>query len=85
VILPYIHSFVNNEVDGQQLLSLRPDDLEHRGITKVGHQEIILEAIEYLRNFVSIIKLKLKILCSNTVNFRHVQMDLKDRGTGLNP
>lgn len=52
VILPYIHSFVNNEVDGQQLLSLRPDDLEHRGITKVGHQEIILEAVEHLRNFV---------------------------------
>ncbi|RLU18195.1 hypothetical protein DMN91_010438 [Ooceraea biroi] len=50
-ILPYVHSFMNHSVNGQQLLSLRPEDLEHLGVLKLGHQEIILEAVEYLRNF----------------------------------
>ncbi|KAI4478996.1 hypothetical protein M0804_011458 [Polistes exclamans] len=50
-VLPYVHSFMNHYVNGQQLLSLRPEDLEHLGVLKLGHQEIILEAVEYLRNF----------------------------------
>nr|XP_033332799.1 uncharacterized protein LOC117224168 [Megalopta genalis] len=50
-VLPYVHSFTNHGVSGQQLLSLRPEDLEHLGVLKLGHQEIILEAVEYLRNF----------------------------------
>ncbi|KAF7383643.1 hypothetical protein HZH66_012993 [Vespula vulgaris] len=50
-VLPYVHSFMNHFVNGQQLLSLRPEDLEHLGVLKLGHQEIILEAVEYLRNF----------------------------------
>ncbi|XP_058790907.1 uncharacterized protein LOC131664065 isoform X2 [Phymastichus coffea] len=50
-VLPYVHSFMNHNVNGQQLLNLRPEDLEHLGVFKLGHQEIILEAVEYLRNF----------------------------------
>ncbi|EFN72679.1 Connector enhancer of kinase suppressor of ras 3 [Camponotus floridanus] len=50
-ILPYVHSFMNHSVNGQQLLSLQPEDLEHLSVLKLGHQEIILEAVEYLRNF----------------------------------
>lgn len=50
-MLPYVHSFMNHFVNGQQLLSLRPEDLEQLGVLKLGHQEIILEAVEYLRNF----------------------------------
>ncbi|XP_011154406.1 uncharacterized protein LOC105192169 isoform X2 [Harpegnathos saltator] len=50
-ILPYVHSFMNHSVNGQQLLSLRPENLEHLGVLKLGHQEIILEAVEFLRNF----------------------------------
>lgn len=42
---------MNHNVNGQQLLNLRPEDLEHLGVFKLGHQEIILEAVEYLRNF----------------------------------
>lgn len=38
-------------MSGQQLLSLQPEDLHHLGIVKLGHQEIILEAVEYLCNF----------------------------------
>ena len=52
-VVPYIHSFLNNQVNGQQVLNLGPDDLEHLGVYKLGHQELILEAVEYLRNFVS--------------------------------
>ena len=50
-VLPYVHSFSNHNVNGQQLLNLRPEDLDHLGVSKLGHQEIILEAVEYLRNF----------------------------------
>jgi len=49
-----VQSFLNNEVSGQQLLNLRPDDLDHLGVHKLGHQELILEAVEHLRNFVSV-------------------------------
>lgn len=52
-MVPYIHSFLNNQINGQQVLNLGPDDLDHLGVYKLGHQELILEAVEYLRNFVS--------------------------------
>ncbi|XP_023021826.2 connector enhancer of ksr [Leptinotarsa decemlineata] len=51
VILQYNSSFLNNGVTGHQLLNLRADDLEHLGVKMLGHQEIILEAVEHLRNF----------------------------------
>lgn len=54
VILPYIPMFLSNEVKGQQLLNLRSDDLENIGVYTIGHQELILEAVGQLRNFVSI-------------------------------
>lgn len=48
----YLKAFSNNQIDGRQLLNLRPYELEELGITIVGHQEIILEAVEHLKNFV---------------------------------
>lgn len=48
----YIKAFANNQVDGRQLLGVRPHELEELGILSVGHQEIILEAVEHLKNFV---------------------------------
>ncbi|CAH0556503.1 unnamed protein product [Brassicogethes aeneus] len=50
-ILKYAASFLNNGVTGHQLLNLRAEDLEHLGVKTLGHQEIILEAVEHLRNF----------------------------------
>ncbi|KAK6645545.1 hypothetical protein RUM43_001822 [Polyplax serrata] len=50
-IVSYIHWFSNNEVNGQQLLNLSPDELTHLGVYKLGHQELILEAVQQLRNF----------------------------------
>lgn len=49
-IEPYVQGFLNNSVGGAQILGFGPDDLEHLGITKIGHQEIILEGIDHLRN-----------------------------------
>lgn len=50
VILPYIHYFVNNQVDGKRLLQLSHDELPSLHVTKIGHQEIILQGVELLRN-----------------------------------
>lgn len=47
----YINSFTNNEVRGEQLLNIRPYELEQLGMYSIGHQEIVLEAVEQLRNF----------------------------------
>jgi connector enhancer of kinase suppressor of Ras 2 len=52
----YTHSFTNNGVSGKQLLNIRPYELEQLGIKLIGHQEIILEAVDYLKNFVSVHK-----------------------------
>lgn len=51
-LLPYLHWFSNNEIHGQQLLNLCPDELTHLGVLKIGHQELILEGVQHLRNFV---------------------------------
>lgn len=47
----YLSAFSNNFFNGTKLLSLRPYELIEIGITKIGHQEIILEAVENLKNF----------------------------------
>lgn len=41
--------FVNNQINGCRLLLLTPHDLDKLNIFKVGHQEIILESVELLR------------------------------------
>ena len=48
----YIQSFANNQVCGRQLLNIRPYELEQLGIYIISHQEIILEAVDHLKNFV---------------------------------
>ena len=52
MILPYSHFFINNNVTGQSLLNLTVDDLHKLHVEKLGHQEIILEALEQLKNLV---------------------------------
>ncbi len=53
VILPYAHFFHNNNVSGQGLLNLTVDDLYKLHVEKLGHQEIILEALDMLKSLVS--------------------------------
>jgi len=33
---------------------MQPNDLDKIGVQKIGHQELILEAVDLLRNFVSL-------------------------------
>lgn len=67
----YIKAFANNQIDGRQLLNLRPYELEELGIISVGHQEIILEAVEHLKNFV---RLLLFLFLSSTGNNKMIHV-----------
>eukprot|EP00095_Tigriopus_kingsejongensis_P011381 maker-scaffold68_size422247-snap-gene-0.11 protein:Tk11381 transcript:maker-scaffold68_size422247-snap-gene-0.11-mRNA-1 annotation:"hypothetical protein Phum_PHUM140130" len=49
-VCSYAHFFLNNNVTGQHLLNLTVDDLFKLHVEKLGHQEIILEALELLKN-----------------------------------
>ena len=51
VVYPYAHFFLNNDVTGQRLLNMTVDDLYKLHVEKLGHQEMILESLELLRNF----------------------------------
>ncbi|XP_060861305.1 uncharacterized protein LOC132938470 [Metopolophium dirhodum] len=51
VIIPYIKYFIETDVNGQKLLDMQPNDLDKIGVQKIGHQELILEAVDLLRNF----------------------------------
>ena len=53
-IEPYIENFVLSGVDGRKLLMLTHSDLEKLSITKLGHQELVLEGVDLLRSLVSI-------------------------------
>ncbi|GFY65817.1 connector enhancer of kinase suppressor of ras 2, partial [Trichonephila inaurata madagascariensis] len=48
-LVPYVQFFLNNKIDGCHLLNLTADDLEDLHIFKIGHQLLILEAVELLR------------------------------------
>ncbi|XP_053602435.1 uncharacterized protein cnk isoform X3 [Plodia interpunctella] len=47
----YIPELRRRQLDGAKLLTLRCDDLEYLGMHIIGHQELLLEAVEHLRNF----------------------------------
>lgn len=50
VSLNYSESFRNNNINGQRLLHLTVSDLIKLNVEKLGHQEIILEGLEKLKN-----------------------------------
>ncbi|KAH8372869.1 hypothetical protein KR009_007006 [Drosophila setifemur] len=47
----YLYEFSKHEIGGKALLNIRPYELENLGMRRIGHQEIVLEAVENLRNF----------------------------------
>lgn len=51
-LLPYIHNFVEQGINGHRLLSASVEDLEIFRIDKLGHQEIFMSAVDLLRDFV---------------------------------
>ena len=63
VLEPYIPQFVRAGVKGQQLLNLTNMDLKKLGMVKVGHQEMLLEAVSLIY---AIVRISHNNLCSFT-------------------
>ncbi|KAH3739871.1 hypothetical protein DPMN_046561, partial [Dreissena polymorpha] len=49
-MIPYMHYFLASAVDGKKLMVMTHSDLEKLNVLKFGHQELILEAIDLLKN-----------------------------------
>lgn len=49
----YLEELLQSKVTGRRLLQLAPDLLPALGIHKIGHQELLLQAVAQLRNIVS--------------------------------
>lgn len=49
----YIKTFEREEVGGDQLLRITHQELEDLGVSRIGHQELILEAVDLLCALVS--------------------------------
>jgi len=47
---PHAATFSSYNVTGQTLLTLSVDELNRLRVEKIGHQEIILESLEMLKN-----------------------------------
>lgn len=47
---------------------MQPNDLDKIGVQKIGHQELILEAVDLLRNFVSYSRHVLKLIAVFNLN-----------------
>ena len=51
----YANCFARAEVTGRRLLVLTNDDLERIGVSKLGHQEILLQSIALLQTLVRLV------------------------------
>jgi len=49
----YVSNFEREKINGEQLLKISHQDLEELAVTRVGHQELILEAVDLLCALVS--------------------------------
>lgn len=49
----YIPSFQRQQVDGEKLLRMSHQELVSLGVSRVGHQELVLEAVDLLCALVS--------------------------------
>lgn len=65
----YISSFQRQQVDGDKLLKMSHQELLSLGVMRVGHQELILEAVDLLCALVSH-HLPHSSLCSHINNHR---------------
>ncbi|XP_066575732.1 connector enhancer of kinase suppressor of ras 3 [Amia ocellicauda] len=44
----YVHNFEREKIDGEQLLKISHQDLEELRVARIGHQELVLEAVDLL-------------------------------------
>ena len=51
-LVPYINFLLEQEINGHRLLDITVEELHLFRIEKLGHQEIFMEAINLLREFV---------------------------------
>ncbi|CAD5117614.1 DgyrCDS6369 [Dimorphilus gyrociliatus] len=49
-IRPYVKTFITNNVNGKKLLDLTHADLRNLKLEKIGHQELIIQAIQLLNS-----------------------------------
>ncbi|XP_056116022.1 connector enhancer of kinase suppressor of ras 2 [Rhinichthys klamathensis goyatoka] len=47
-LLQYMRTFEREQINGEQLLHITHQELEELGVTRIGHQELILEAVDLL-------------------------------------
>lgn len=52
VIQQYVAHFKDRDINGKKLMMLTHSDLENVGVHKLGHQELILEAVDLLKSLV---------------------------------
>lgn len=50
----YIPTFQQQQVDGEKLLRMSHQEMLSLGMTRVGHQELVLEAVDLLCALVSV-------------------------------
>lgn len=50
----YVSNFEREKICGEQLLKITHQDLEELGVARIGHQELVLEAVDLLCALVSI-------------------------------
>lgn len=58
----YIKNFEREKIGGDQLLRITHQELEDLGVTRIGHQELILEAVDLLCALVNILRMKKRVL-----------------------
>lgn len=49
----YVANFEREKISGEQLLKISHQDLEELGVARIGHQELVLEAVDLLCALVS--------------------------------
>lgn len=59
----YVSNFEREKISGEQLLKITHQDLEELGVARIGHQELVLEAVDLLCALVS--RFPLRVCVSN--------------------
>lgn len=49
----YVPNFEREKISGEHLLKISHQDLEELGVARIGHQELVLEAVDLLCALVS--------------------------------
>lgn len=76
----YVANFEREKIDGEQLLKISHQDLEELAVTRVGHQELILEAVDLLCALVSTLSgQQLTPVQSDALLLPHILLDFSER------